>query len=81
VGALTQISLQETECMSCRSQSRLTQLWISLQKKALSGTGKESLLGSVVFYPLQHLQYHQRCFFPCFAICSLTLSSVFSHYH
>jgi hypothetical protein len=27
-----------------------------------------------VFYPLQHLIYHQKCFFPCFAICSLTLS-------
>jgi hypothetical protein len=39
----------------------------------LSGTVKESLLDSVVFYPLQHLIYHQRCFFPCFAICSLTL--------
>jgi hypothetical protein len=60
--------------MSCRRQSRLTQVWISVQKEGLSGTVKESLLGSVVFYPFQNLIYHQRCFFPHFAICSLTLS-------
>jgi hypothetical protein len=31
-------------------------------------------LGSVVFYTLHHLIYHQTCFFLHFAICSLTLS-------
>jgi hypothetical protein len=70
MGALTQISLKGTEFMSSRRQSRLTQLWMSVQKEGLSGIVKESLLGSVVFYPLQHLLYHQRCFFPHFAICS-----------
>jgi hypothetical protein len=74
MGALTEISLQRTGCMFCRRQTRFTQLWISVQKEGLSKRVKESLLGSVVFYPLQHLIYHQRCFFPHFAICSLTLS-------
>jgi hypothetical protein len=74
MGALTQISLQGTECKYCKRQSSLTQIWISVQNEGLSGTVKESLLGSVVFYPLQYLIYHQRYFFPRSAICSLTLS-------
>jgi hypothetical protein len=38
---------------------------------------RNPLLGSVAFHLLQHLIYHQRCFVPHFAICSLTGGSNF----
>jgi hypothetical protein len=64
----------ETPCVLCYMQAHWCEEWRTQPKLLLRRRVTEFLLGSVVFYPFQHLIYHKRCFFLCFAISSLTLS-------